>query len=235
MPVAPPSTPPKEPQKQVDLFKPEMPHIPGVGISGAAQSPRMRNLGVAAAAVVALGAFIVWRVKSNARTAVETTSSEVAIPAASEPVPEPAPPVPVPSDGSSDGHVQAATVEELSVAWASKKFVFVKPFTGDGINAIVIRLPGGTYWAFALQEPNGRCELEYVTDLQLLASQYQYRATHPMVVSPCSNTVYDPLKVGALGASIFVRGDIVKGSGLRPPISIDVEKSGDIIIADGIE
>jgi hypothetical protein len=56
-----------------------------------------------------------------------------------------------------------------------------------------------------------------------------------MVVSPCDRTVYDPLKVGALGGNTWVRGEIVQGSALRPPISIDVKLRGRTIIADSIE
>jgi len=56
-----------------------------------------------------------------------------------------------------------------------------------------------------------------------------------MVASPCTNTVYDPLKVGALGGNVWVRGEIVQGGSLRPPISIDVVEKGSSIIADRIE
>ena len=100
---------------------------------------------------------------------------------------------------------------------------------------MVIRLPGGGLWAFSLQEPYGKCELEFVTDLGRLATQYGYRASHPMVVNPCNNTVYDPLKVGSLGGNVWVRGEIVQGGGLRPPLAIDVRVSGHSIIADRIE
>jgi hypothetical protein len=56
-----------------------------------------------------------------------------------------------------------------------------------------------------------------------------------MVASPCTSTIYDPLKIGALGDNIWARGEIVQGGGLRPPISIEVlEKSGSII-ADRME
>jgi hypothetical protein len=56
-----------------------------------------------------------------------------------------------------------------------------------------------------------------------------------MVVSPCDGTVYDPLKVSALPGNTFVRGEIVQGSGLRPPISINVKVRGRTILADRIE
>jgi hypothetical protein len=100
---------------------------------------------------------------------------------------------------------------------------------------MVIRLPGGALWAFALREPYGHCDLEFVTDMGQLAKQYGYRSSHPMVASPCSSTIYDPMKVGSIGDNVFVRGEIVRGSGLRPPISIDVLEKGASIIADRIE
>ena len=56
-----------------------------------------------------------------------------------------------------------------------------------------------------------------------------------IVVSPCDGTVFDPLKVGPLGANTWARGEIVQGSALRPPLSIDVKVSGQTIIADSIE
>jgi hypothetical protein len=56
-----------------------------------------------------------------------------------------------------------------------------------------------------------------------------------MVVNPCDRTVYDPMKVGELGGNTFARGEIVRGSALRPPISIDVKVSGNSIVADRIE
>ena len=74
-----------------------------------------------------------------------------------------------------------------------------------------------------------------MTDLGRLASQYKFNASHPMVVNPCDSTVYDPLKVGALGGNTWVRGEIVQGSSLRPPISIDVKVLGRSIFADSIE
>ena len=126
-------------------------------------------------------------------------------------------------------------MDELSKPWAAKKFIFVNPLTLENIHAMVIRLPGGEYWAFSLQGPFGRCELEFVTDLGRLASKYRFNANHPMVVNPCDATVYDPLKVGALGGNTWVRGAIVQGSGLRPPISIDVKVIGRSIFADSIE
>jgi hypothetical protein len=234
-----PDAPPDKPaENKFDRFRPEMPTIPGVsqgslqaarGSSGI-HTQRLLQIGGIAAAVLLIGAVIFWRVGGKSRgAAAPSTESDVAELAA------PAPAPPNPAVAVHEGPSVAATVDELSKPWDAKKFTFVNPLSRENIDAMVIRLPGGELWAFSLQSPFGRCELEYVTDLARLASQFRYTASHPMVVSPCDSTVYDPLKVGPLGGNTWARGEIVQGSSLRPPISIDVKVSGRSIVADGIE
>jgi hypothetical protein len=215
-----------------------MPHIPGVNQPTTRRSPfsddetkrKILLIGGAAAATLLILALLIWWARSKPRPApAQISETDVtdqgAVPAA---VPKPAAP-------GQDGPAVVATVDELSKPWTARKFTFVKPVTGENIPAMVVRLPAGALWAFSLQGPNGRCNLEYVDDLPALDSKYGYRATHPMVVSPCDQTVYDPLKIGSLGGNIWVRGEIVQGLSLRPPISIDVKVRGRSIIADGIE
>jgi hypothetical protein len=227
-----------------DPFHPEMPKIPGVsagslpagraprgsGFNSNFDSQRLMLIGGGAAAVVLLGGLIFWWALSKSR-------GTSALPADATFVEQPAPSLPVPSLRTPihDGPTEAATAQELSKPWSAKKFTFVKPITQENIDAIVIRLPSGGLWAFALQGPADRCALDFVTDVDVLATKYGFTAAHPMVVSPCDRTVYDPLKVGALGGNTWVRGEIVQGSALRPPISIDVKQRGRTIIADSIE
>jgi len=240
LPTNTPDAPTDKPvENKFDPFRPEMPQIPGVG-PGSPQSGRgssgidsqsLFQIGGIAAAVVLIGAVILWWVKSKPRGAANSSSadSEVAEQAA------PVPPLPNSIAAVQEGPTVAATVDELSKPWAAKKFNFVRPLTHQNIDGMLIRLPGGGLWAFSLQEPFGRCELEFVSDLDKLASQYKYSASHPMVVNPCDSTVYDPLKVGPIGGNTWARGEIVQGGGLRPPISIDVKVSGRSIIADNVE
>jgi hypothetical protein len=184
-----------------------------------------------AAAVLVVGMAVLWWVRSAPRAAV---GSSIPAEATVDPA-VPAPPFPVSAPGAHQGPTVAATVEELSKTWASKKFTFVNPVTNESVDAIVIKLPSGALWAFSLHEPYGQCQLEFVTDLARLSSQFGFRASHPMVVSPCNNTIYDPLKVGPLGGDVWARGEIVQGSGLRPPMGIDTHVTGHSIIADNIE
>jgi hypothetical protein len=131
------------------------------------------------------------------------------------------------------------TLYELAAPWSSKKFLFVDPRTHQGVPAMVIHLPGPpaepSFWAFALTNPLSRCQLQYVTDLSTLSHRFVYSATHPMVISDCEGILYDPLKMATLPDGSWVRGDIVNGAGIRPPIAIQVEVRGRDIVADRME
>src|SRR5579863_2182208 len=240
LPTKTPDAPPEKPaENKFDPFRPEMPQIPGVGSNSPqpAAAPSgidkqsLLQIGGIAAAVVLICAIVLWWVKSNPHRAANLSSADAEVAEQPEPIPTlPSSIVTVP-----EGPTVAATVDELSKPWDAKKFKFVKPVTHQNVDGLVMRLPGGGLWAFSLQEPFGRCQLEFVADLDKLASQYKFSASHPMVVNPCDSTVYDPLKVGPIGGNTWARGEIVQGTGLRPPISIDVKVSGRSIIADNIE
>jgi hypothetical protein len=237
LPTKTPDAPPDKPaENKFDRFRPEMPTIPGVsqasrkagrGVSGISARRRFQ-IGGGIAAVVLLGAICFWTLKTKSRSATSSSSD-------SDIAELPASPQPNPVAALHEGPTVAATVDELSKPWAAKKFIFVNPVTQEKINAIVIQLPGGDFWAFSLRAPFGQCDLEYVTDLSMLSTQYRFKASHPMVVSPCESTVFDPLKVGPLDGNTWARGEIVQGGSLRPPISIDVKVNGRSIVADGIE
>jgi hypothetical protein len=225
-------------EQKFNPFQPEMPQIPGVsdgshhakhGLDLPDSRPPSQIVGIAIVVLLIAAASFWWfKIKSRAAT---TTSTDAEVTEQLEPtVPPPNPIVP-----AHNGPSVAATVDELSKPWAAKKFNFVKPITRENIDAMVVRLPGGELWGFSLQAPFGRCELEFVTNIATLASKYRFNASHPMVVNPCDSTVYDPLKLGSLGGNTWVRGQIVQGSSLRPPISIDVKVHGSSIVAENIE
>ena len=220
-----------------------MPKIPGVNDGSFVTLPapevsqsEERNFTLIAgisAAVLLIVILGMWWLVSIRRPRPVSTPAEDAnrrLPSSPQSYAEPTFPAP-----AKDGPTIAASSEDLSKPWAAKKFDFIKPITHEHVESIVIRLPGGTLWAFALQEPYGECTLEFVTDLSRLANQYGFRASHPMVVNPCHNTIYDPLKVGPAGGDVWVRGEIVHGIGLRPPTSIEVQAKGRSIIASRIE
>lgn len=216
-------------EKKLDPFKPQQPVIPGVPIAKSSKKAGLRSRflwpGVAAGAVIVIGASIAWWHSSSAKQA---PPPEVEAPA--DPVPMKTRPV----ERLPIAPGEIATTKELSKAWSAKRFLFRDPGTADEMPAIAVRLPGGELWGVSLRTPYGTCDLEYVTDLEKLRTQYQFPANHPMIVDPCTQTVYDLMRYGS-GKKGLVRGEIVRGRAIRPPIAIEIITRGNHVVADRME
>lgn len=210
---------------------PEMPRIPGV--KAATPRPRLQIkplLTVILAALLCASGFALWlsyRKHPDLRAATgEPASFEAPTPSA-------------PAGTAEPEKNTIGTLYELAAPWSSKAFRFVDPQTQQSVPAMIIHLPGPpaepSFWAFALTNPLSRCQLQYVTDLSVLSQRYGYSGEHPMVVSDCDGTLYDPLRMATLPNGAWVRGDIVRGGALRPPVSIQVELHGRDVIARRME
>jgi hypothetical protein len=237
--------------KELDPFKPEEPNIPGVtgnaarvkqapkpppllapqsgepsGIAGMSATRKGLAIGVALICVMGIGFF--WRNHSAAPLQADSAPVVAVADLASAPaLSQPAAPLPF-------GPGPIATTSELAKPWSSKRFLFRAPQSAEDVPAIVVRLPGSGYWGISMREPFGTCELEYVTDLQKLQADYHFSADHPMVGDPCNHAVYDLARYGS-GPNGMVRGAIVKGDGVRPPIAIEIKARGKQIVATQIE
>ncbi|MBI1749562.1 MAG: hypothetical protein HY234_04290 [Acidobacteria bacterium] len=245
-------------QGKFDPFKPAQPRIPGVSDASAPPpaeaataptKPAARGklppqwIAIGAAGAVLLGIGLGWLLLRPSTPAEPPAASQSA--PASSPSPEaaaiqPASPAPVVAEVPPLYPDEVATTEEMDKPWASKRFTFMKKIAVGPVPALLVRLPGGSaksaasYWAFALKSRYGKCELELVADLEKLRSDYGYRAQHPMVAEPCTNTVFDPLQRGTVSGA-WVRGAVVQGSALRPPLMIDVQIKGNRILAVQME
>jgi hypothetical protein len=236
---------------RIDFFKPQQPAIPGVEVGGkkiklsppapavyshnapeekvAASPIGWVALTVLAALFLLCGGFFYWSRSSSARPASAVSATRGASPVDLPLQPHVAGNIP-------QGPGAIATTAELSRAWSSKRFVFRDSVTGEPIPAMVVHLPGGEYWGLSLREPFGNCELQLVTDLNLLKTAYDVKSDHPMVADPCDRTVYDLLRYGG-GApdNGLVRGEIVRGTGIRPPLAIEIRVKGTDVIATRME
>ena len=240
--------------KHVDPFKPQDPTIPGVTGNparvrpapvppaplgpGSEQRPSKNVFadsrvvaGIAIAIVLLVGFGLFWR--SHSTSAKETKQVEAPLaPAMASPA---SPAVePAIAKQATIGPGPVATAAELAKPWSSKRFVFRAPQTADDVPALVVHLPGNIYWGISMREPFGSCEMKYVTDLSQIADEYRYTAAHPMVVDPCNHAVYDLEKYGP-GPNGVVRGAIVYGAGVRPPLAIEMKIKGNQIVAVQIE
>jgi hypothetical protein len=130
----------------------------------------------------------------------------------------------------------------MAKPWTSKNFFFVNRLTGESVPAVLIRLSSGSasqpdgYWALEMNVPFGNCQFEFVTDLDRLKNDYDFRtAKHPMVGNPCSRSVFDPLKMSEIPGDFWVRGSTVQGSDVRPPLGIELKIQGKNVLAVRME
>jgi hypothetical protein len=236
-------------EKKFDPFKPQQPSIPGVlprterakvePSPSAAHAPedsaapaerkpqpQIKLIAIASAGVLLMLIVLIYWGRSTSHKSFPVSADATASPQTA-PV---AAPRPQPSEPMGPGVI--ATSGELAKPWAAKRFQYRSFVSGQLEPAIVVRLPRGGYWGFSLIEPFGNCQLEFVTDLDKLKADYGYRADHPMVVNPCNRSVYDLLRYGG-GASNedLVRGVVVSGNGIRPPMAIEIKTQGNNILA----
>lgn len=226
-----PTRPPNE------RFKAEMPQIPGVS-----RSPS-RSAGVSGPWLVIAGllavlvaVFVAGKFFSKPRHTdpPPAPAAQIDIPA---PVADITPAVPI----ATEQDPVIASVSELGL-WASKQFTFRNRSTGENVSAVLVRLPSGSpaqasgYWSFSLKAAFGTCQLEYIDDLKKIKGDYGYpQAKHPMVGNPCSRTLFDPLKYAPIPGNVLVRGAIVQGSDIRPPLGIEIKLRGKDILATRME
>jgi hypothetical protein len=213
-----------------------MPQIPGVTQGTTENRPNKQKLiwmAVAAGVVLLVGGIVAWRMLGGPHGSGSAATQELV----TSPAPPELPPPPLPATAAQHATNEIGSLAELSESWASKKFLYSHGLSRENVPAIAIRLPVGngrsanSYWGILLKAPYGQCDLEFVTDLNQISAKYGYRATHPMVVDPCSSTVYDPLKTGTLPNGSWARGDIVQGAGFRPPMQIEIRIEGDKLVA----
>lgn len=212
-------------------FAAAQPKIPGVPDAAARAAVGTRKFSSPAwlfsaicgvLAIGVIGAFLMMAKKSHtAAVAAET-------------MPHAAPILPTPSVPIPTAPGEIARTSELARAWSAKRFNYVNPLTKVEIPAMVVRMPGGSYWGFSLREPYGGCTLEFVTDLKKLEQDYFIHATHPMVVDPCDRSVFDLASYNQ-GDTGLVRGAVVHGSAIRPPFAIQIKVKGQSVEAVKME
>jgi len=224
-------------EPQVQRFKAEMPQIPGVIPGGPSRREPSVNpaiplgIGIAAVVLVALlGARIVSHPKP-AEPVVAAPPPQIEVPA---PAVDPNSLLP----HATEAAPEIASVSEMSKPWTSKSFFFVNHLTGESVPAMLVRLPQGSpnqadgYWAFEVNAPFGNCRLEYISDLTRLTNDYDFHgARHPMVGNPCSRSVFDPTKMSEIPGNFWVRGTLVQGSDVRPPLGIELKIQNKNILA----
>jgi len=217
-------------------LKADMPQIPGVGGPGPRRSSSNPLLPlIIALAVLGIVLIVAVRWLSGPKPVEKPGGDQ----APQIEVPAPAPDLNAALPHATESNPAVATIADLAKPWASADFFVRNKLTGENIPATIVRLPGGSatspsgYWAFSRKAPYGNCQLEYIPELDKLRNDYDYsHANHPLVGNPCSRTLYDPLKTASLPPdNIWIRGAIVQGSDIRPPLGVEIKIQGKQILA----
>jgi hypothetical protein len=228
-------------QPQSERFKAEMPQIPGVPTGGAARISLTSNPAVRMVVVLLVVLFVLL-VGSRLFFHAKPAEAIVAPPPAQIEVPAPAPDPTAALPHATAEAPEIATVAEMAKPWTSKNFFFINSATRENVPALLIRLSSGSasqpdgYWALESNVPFGNCQFEYLSDIDRLKSDYEFRAAkHPMVGNPCSRSVFDPLKMSQIPGDFWVRGGLVQGSDVRPPLGIQLKIQDKKILAVRME
>lgn len=226
-------------QPSPDRYKADMPEVPGLSDASIKRvqgsHPALRFAAGLIVFVVLLFVGLRWALHSRRVEPPAQPIAQIDVPA---PPPDPAASLP----HATESQPGIATITDLPKPWSYREFFVRNRLTGENIPAAIIRLPGtpanksAGYWAFSLKSPFGNCKLEYVSDLSKLTTVYGYKAgKHPMVGNPCSHTLFDPLRMTNLPGNVWVRGAIVQGSDLRPPLGVELKVQGKQILATRTE
>ena len=211
-----------------------MPQIPGV--QNSRRPPKSNPLLPLIAGVVLFGVLLFLAVRWYSHSRVTTAARvdpppQIEVPSAP---PDPASLLP----HANEANPVIANVADLAKPWSSADFFIHDLTTGENVPATIVRLPTGSatapagYWAFSRKAPSGTCPLEYIHDLNTLHKEYDFRAaTHPLVGNPCSHTLFDPLKTVNLPGNIWIRGAIVQGGDVRPPLGVEIKVQDKQILA----
>jgi hypothetical protein len=215
-----------------------MPQIPGVSTPTAIKPA---GAGIPWLVMAGLIAMLIALVVGGKVFSKSRRTEAPPAPAAQIDVPAPAPDLTASLPVATEKDPAVAATSELR-PWGAKRFTFHNRLTGESISALIIRLPTGSpnqasgYWSFAMKAAYGTCQLDYIDDLQKLRIDYGYQqAGHPMVVNPCSRSVYDPLRYAPLPGNVLARGAVVQGSDLRPPLGIETKVLGKQLLAVRME
>jgi serine/threonine protein kinase len=240
-PQPPAKTPARPAENEAAKFAADVAHISGLYQGPVKQKSesgkKLVRWGIAALVFLVLGNFAIKAILPSLRsTSGRMETASAGAPSADDPDPAASQQIPY----ATRSNPQIATFAELATPWSSKKFFYRSLSASRNVPGLIVRLPGAatsrnSYWAFSLEAPFTNCKVEYVSDVDRLGNEYGVFTQHPMIVNPCSRSVFDPLQMKELPGHVLVRGAIIQGYDSRPPYGIEVSISGNRILATAME
>jgi arsenite oxidase small subunit len=114
-----------------------------------------------------------------------------------------------------------ARLADLAEPWSAVKFTLTD-VDGDQLPCIVIRLPGGGWYASSLICPHNKCDILYVNDPRIARNTFDVDVSTPVLACPCHFSVFD----------LPQHGRVIAGPAPGPPLQLKVEvRDNDVFIS----
>ena len=114
-----------------------------------------------------------------------------------------------------------ATLKELAQLWSAVKFI-MPDVDGDDQPSIVVRLPGGGFYASSLICPHNKCEIMFVNDPVTARNSFDLDVGAPVLACPCHFSAFDPAR----------DGKVIAGPAPNPPLQFKVEvRAGEVFVS----
>jgi Rieske Fe-S protein len=122
------------------------------------------------------------------------------------------------SSARADTKMPVARLNDLAQPWLSIKFT-LQDDDGTEMPCIVIRLPGGAWYASSLICPHNKCTVMYVTDIDMARDSFNVETKTPVLACPCHFSVFD----------VTENGRVMAGPAPHPPLQLHVTEQGNDI------
>jgi Rieske Fe-S protein len=119
------------------------------------------------------------------------------------------------STARADTHAPVAHLTDLTQPWSSVKFT-LQDDDGSDMPCIIVRLPGGAWYASSLICPHNKCTVMYVTDLDMARDSFNVESKTPVLACPCHFSVFD----------VTEGGRVIAGPAPHPPLQLHVTVQG---------
>jgi arsenite oxidase small subunit len=121
-----------------------------------------------------------------------------------------------PSQGQAAPDKPVASLAELAEPWSAVRFT-LPDADGDQMPCIVVRLPGGGWYASSLICTHNKCDIIYVRDPASARNSFDVDVDTPVLACPCHFSVFDLPR----------QGQVIKGPAPSPPLQLTVEVRDD--------
>ena len=110
-----------------------------------------------------------------------------------------------------ESKLEVAEQSTLAEPWSAVEFTFEAE--GERVPGIVIKLPGGQWYASSLICPHAKCATRYFSDVTVARDTFDVAAKNPVLGCPCHFSVFDVAK----------GGEVIAGPAPSAPLQLTVE------------